>query len=100
MENIYVKKVTILILGRYNDIVTFYRLIGFVQEYKTNNLKTLILERAPKIVSIKDNGVHKVYDFTEPETHWGIVNDSVVHNCAEYLAGNHLLVIILQLGSL
>ena len=74
-------------IGRYNDIVTFYRLIGFVQEYKTNNLKTLILERAPKIVSIKDNGVHKVYDFTEPETHWGIVNDSVVHNCAEYLAG-------------
>lgn len=28
-------------------------------------------------------GVEKVYDFTEPETHWGVVEGVVVHNCVE-----------------
>lgn len=32
-------------------------------------------------------GTEDVYDFTEPETHWGVVEGVVVHNCAEYLSG-------------
>lgn len=27
----------------------------------------------------------KVYDFTEPLTHWGVVNGFVVHNCGEFI---------------
>lgn len=32
--------------------------------------------------SVEPNGVQKVYDFTEPITHWGVVEGCVVHNCA------------------
>ena len=39
------------------------------------------------VVSIEKGTKEKVYDFTEPETHWGVVENVVVHNCAEYLAG-------------
>ena len=28
-------------------------------------------------------GIEKVYDFEEPETHWGVVEDFIVHNCGE-----------------
>lgn len=34
-------------------------------------------------VSIELDGIHKVYDFTEPLTHWGIVEGFVVHNCGK-----------------
>lgn len=30
---------------------------------------------------IESSGIHKVYDFTEPVTHWGVVEGFVVHNC-------------------
>lgn len=40
-----------------------------------------------EVVSVKPYKKMKVYDFEEPETHWGIVEDFVVHNCGEYLAG-------------
>ena len=44
-------------------------------------------ETSSKVVSIRHNGKEKVYDFTENNQHWGIVEGFVVHNCAEYLAG-------------
>lgn len=39
------------------------------------------------VVSVENNGKERVYDFTENINHWGIVEDVVVHNCGEYLAG-------------
>lgn len=39
------------------------------------------------VVSVKSGKKEKVYDFTENNQHWGIVEGVVVHNCAEYLAG-------------
>ena len=39
------------------------------------------------VESVTPCGTEDVYDFTEPETHWGIVEGVVVHNCAEYLSG-------------
>lgn len=33
---------------------------------------------------IKNIGIQKIYDFTEPETHWGIVEGFIVHNCSEF----------------
>jgi hypothetical protein len=32
-------------------------------------------------IRIELDGHHKVYDFTEPLTHWGVVEGFVVHNC-------------------
>lgn len=36
-----------------------------------------------EVISVTSAGVCDVYDFTEPETHWGIVNGVIVHNCGE-----------------
>jgi len=33
--------------------------------------------------------IEKVYDFTEPLTHWGIVEGVIAHNCGEILLDNH-----------
>lgn len=35
------------------------------------------------VADVIPNGIEKVYDFTEPRSHWGIVNGVAVHNCAE-----------------
>lgn len=74
-------------IGRFNDIIRFYEDIGFEQQYKMNSLLNLINKRSPKVIGIKSLGIQKVYDFTEPETHWGVVEGCIVHNCSEYLAG-------------
>lgn len=74
-------------ISKCKDAILFYQKIGFVQKYKTNELIDLIKTKSPKVISIKEIGKHKVYDFTEPLTHWGIVEGLVVHNCGEYLAG-------------
>lgn len=37
----------------------------------------------PLVTSVVPAGVRKVYDFSEPKTHWGIVEGFVVHNCGE-----------------
>lgn len=38
---------------------------------------------APYVRSITPNGKAEVYDFSEPNTHWGVVNGVVAHNCGE-----------------
>jgi ribonucleotide reductase alpha subunit len=70
-------------INKYKDITTFYKFIGFYQKYKMNNLLQLIKEKSPMVTCIKSNGIQKVYDFTEPEIHWGIIEGFVAHNCAE-----------------
>ena len=39
----------------------------------------------PTVISIKTLGKQNVYDFSEPSTNWGIVENVVAHNCAEIL---------------
>ena len=41
------------------------------------------IEFAPTVSSIEESGIRKVYDFQEPNNHWGCVNGVVVHNCGE-----------------
>lgn len=41
-----------------------------------------------RVVGIKDAGIAKVYDFTEPSTHWGVVEGFVVHNCGEIIGSD------------
>jgi ribonucleotide reductase alpha subunit len=72
-----------LAINRYDSIVKFYDLIGFVHNYKNEKLKNLIIEKSPVITSIQYLDKQKVYDFTENITHWGVVNGYIVHNCAE-----------------
>lgn len=70
-------------ISRYKDLQIFHNEIGFYHRYKKIALRQLLKYRAPSITSIKPNGVHKVYDFNEPKTHWGVVEGYIAHNCAE-----------------
>ena len=70
-------------INKLNDIIIFYQNIGFIQNYKIKDLIDLIKIKSPTVISIKKLGVEKVYDFTEPLTHWGVVENIIVHNCAE-----------------
>lgn len=65
--------------------INFYNNIGFVQQYKEQKLLNDIANKFTKVYSVVDTGQYEdVYDFTEPKNHWGVVNNVVVHNCAEF----------------
>jgi len=70
-------------IGKYYDLIKFYSKIGFIHQYKNIKLFDVITTRSPKITKIINNGVIDVYDFIEPETNWGVVNDCISHNCGE-----------------
>lgn len=48
-------------------------------------LNTYGIDELLWVTSIESIGEEEVYDFNEPETHWGVVEGCVVHNCAEIL---------------
>lgn len=73
---------------KYESRLEFYRLIGFVQRYKHNKLRTTLIETAPMVCNVVECGREKVYDFTEPLTHWGVVEGVIAHNCAEITLWN------------
>lgn len=70
-------------IGRYKELTKFMSEINFYQYYKREQLTQMIKKRSPYVYNVVPNGIQKVYDFTEPERHWGIVEGVVVHNCAE-----------------
>lgn len=37
------------------------------------------------VKSVEASGKAKVYDFSEPETHWGVVEGIITHNCSEII---------------
>lgn len=62
----------------------FYNNIGFVQRYKMEKLKVALIDQSPMVVDVKQLSKEvDVYDFTEPITHWGVVEGFVAHNCGE-----------------
>lgn len=67
-------------ISKYESIVRFAENISFVQKYKRDSLQDLLDKRAPHVRSVKPVGVAEVFDFTEPKTHWGVVEGFVVHN--------------------
>lgn len=75
-------------ISRYDSIKLFSATISFAQQYKRNALRELLLTRAPKVKAVKSGPIVPVYDFTEPETHWGIVEGVVVHNSEIILRPN------------
>jgi ribonucleotide reductase alpha subunit len=44
-----------------------------------------VAENAPHVKKVEYIGKEEVYDFSEPKTHWGVVEGAVVHNCMEIL---------------
>lgn len=72
-------------IGRYKDILKFSKHISFIQKYKQESLKNLLIERSPFVCSVTERYTEKVYDFTEPKNHWGVVEGIVVHNCSEII---------------
>jgi ribonucleotide reductase class II len=65
----------------YYSRLKFFNEIGFALSYHQEKLANILLKQAPKVRSVKSAGKSKVYDFTEPETHWGVVEGFVTHNC-------------------
>ena len=73
-------------LQQYQSRLMFYNEIGFIQTYKNNRLLVNLADESPKVSSVKSTGrIEKVYDFSEPLTHWGVVEGFVVHNCGEII---------------
>lgn len=70
------------------NLTKFSKNISFIHTYKQKALEQAILDSAPKVMSIKNAGRAEVFDFTEPETHWGIVEGCVVHNSEIGLRSN------------
>lgn len=71
-------------IQRWDSKVKFYNIIGFIHRYKMEKLKQNILNNSPLVVSVSTtNTYEKVYDFTEPLTHWGVVEGFILHNCGE-----------------
>lgn len=70
-------------IGRYKEITKFIAEINFYQQYKREQLSQMMKRRAKMVIGVEPYITQKVYDFSEPERHWGIVEGYVVHNCAE-----------------
>ena len=65
----------------------FQEKIGFLHVHKTTTSsktsRTARTWRSSKVLSVTYVGKERVYDFNEPETHWGWANGFKVHNCNE-----------------
>lgn len=70
-------------IGQYKEITKFISEINFYQQYKREQLAQMMKNRPTYVYNVIPHKKMKVYDFTEPERHWGIVEGYVVHNCAE-----------------
>lgn len=75
-------------ISRFDSIVRFAAVVSFGQKYKRDALHKLILTRAPKVRTVTPACTAEVFDFTEPKTHWGVVNGCVVHNSEIILRPN------------
>jgi len=70
-------------IQKHLDRCKFFNSINFAIGYKTERLATCLINKAPYVRSVKPDKIEPVYDFSEPLTHWGVINGFVVHNCHE-----------------
>ncbi len=70
-------------IARHESKTTFYNRINFYHAYKIEELHHQIISNSPYVRSIKNGKVEKVYDFSLPKFHWGVVEGYVAHNCME-----------------
>lgn len=72
------------------SLLMFYQQIGFIQKYKMNKLYDMVYSLNIKVIDVIDkNEVADVFDFTEYDAHWGVVEGVVVHNCSEFLGSEY-----------
>ena len=57
-------------------------------KYSLNKELSAYYGKNPTVISIKILEKQKVYDFSEPSTNWGIVENVVAHNCMEIILRN------------
>lgn len=76
-------------INRFRSVVKFAENISFVQKYKQKDLSDLIIKKTPSVSSVKEAGESEVFDFHEPNTHWGIVEGFQAHNCGEQSMAYH-----------
>lgn len=67
-------------ITRYQSLINFAEQINFGQNYKREALNSLLSLRSPRVRNVVEGPEAEVFDFTEPETHWGVVEGVVVHN--------------------
>ena len=84
-------------IASYEDRLAFYNQIGFAQTYKTERLLHDLINSSPFVTSIKKIQPQEVFDFSldyvhpidgELDTHWGVVEGRIAHNCGEILLRN------------
>lgn len=71
-------------ISAYESRVAFMERIGFINEYKNEIALESIVSQSKVVKELKYIGKEVVYDFTEPEVHFGVVNGYVAHNCSEF----------------
>lgn len=72
----------------FDSLVNLGDKIGLIFTDTANKVADSLKEIAPSVVSVFEDGEQEVFDFTEPETHWGIVEGLVVHNSEIILRPN------------
>lgn len=72
-------------ISKLDSLLAFASKVSFVQQYKVDALKEAIEKKSPYVFSVKDVDLSTdVYDFSlYDDTHWGVVEGVVVHNCGE-----------------
>lgn len=72
----------------FDSLINLGDKIGLIFTDTANKVAESLKELAPSVVSVFEDGEQEVFDFTEPETHWGIVEGLVVHNSEIILRPN------------
>jgi len=85
-EFITKNKGNVLMISGFKNLKNFAENIGFSFIKHRAFFEKWFINNSPSIKIVQELGIESVYDFTEPLTHWGIVNGFVVHNCGEFLA--------------
>lgn len=73
-------------LQQYQSKLKFFNEIGFEQKYKMEKLRNALVQQSPLVINVVNlETKEKVYDFSEPLVHWGVVEGFIAHNCFEII---------------
>lgn len=75
-------------IQQYKGRLAFFNQINFIHSYKVEKFAETMLQTSPSVRVVEKQGKVKVYDFSEPITHWGVVEGFIVHNCGEILGSD------------
>jgi len=71
-------------ISQLSSLIKFAEQISFIQTYKRESLSEILENKRPYVYSIAEAGNEEVFDFSlQDDTHWGIVEGVIAHNCVE-----------------